>query len=460
MSDIPRPLSDDLSTPARPRRTFLFEAVRLSASNLFSSAMQVCIGIATIRIWTVEARGHIEVALALPSLLSIVFDLGLGRVLPYMIGKQHAPIGRLISTTLIIWLVFSLASAGIVLWYHTTPYIEHVPPLWIALSIFYIPLRLFVGIVNGFCVGVDRLGFKSALPWIREPFVLCLLLGLAMVPSLRHPEHAWIRILAIDVGYTITTSLGLWLMSRYARVSLTIDPTLLRAMSVRSITFGIGPLGLDLLQYTPAMLLTLSVFAVPRADIGNYTVGAAIAMLLMQIAYAFGHVLMSRSVRAVDLDAQARKTLRLMRVGVIGAAAMGACMALTAPFLIPLVYGHDTSKAPSVMMILLPGIVGFFALHTLSTDLIARGRPAIVAAVAGSALLINVSICVLTAIPARGIWGAAISTSACYILAAVSMLIVYLRISRVPALEALTPRIADFPIQQIIRRARRAPKNA
>jgi O-antigen/teichoic acid export membrane protein len=146
----------------------------------------------------------------------------------------------------------------------------------------------------------------------------------------------------------------------------------------------------------------------------------------------------------------------LLRVGVIGASGMGACMAAVAPWLVPLVYGKDTSMAPWIMMILLPGIVGFFALHTLSTDLIAKGRPGLVAAVAGTALVLNASVCILYAIPTHGVWGAAVTTSASYLFAAASMLVVYLRVTRVPLREAVVPRLADFPIEQVLGRIRRA----
>ena len=459
MTDPPPPPSADNTRPAPVRRSFLFEAVRLSGANMFGSFMQVLIGIATIRIWSVEARGHIEVAIALPSMLSIVFDLGLGRVLPYMIGKQHAPIGRLLSTTFILWLTVSVIGVGVVIWYHTSGLAETVPSLWLTLAILIIPFRLFVGIVNGFCVGVERLGFKASLPWIREPIVFAVLLGLAAFPALRQIEDAWIRILSINLGYAITSGMGIWLMTRYARISLKADPALLRDMSVRSVTFGIGPLCLDLLQFTPSLLLTFSVFAVPAAAIGNYTVGAAMAMLLMQLAYASGHVLMSRSVNATDMHAQSRKALRLVRVGVVGASLMGVVMAIGAPILVPLVYGADTDRAPWIMMILLPGIVGFFALHTLSTDLIARGKPGVVAIVAGAGLTMNIAVCSAYSIPTYGIWGAAATTAAIYIVTAIAMIIVYVRITGVPLREAITPRVADFPIQQVVGRFRRKARS-
>lgn len=445
------------ATPPHKRRTFLFEAARLVAANFFNSAMQVCIGIATIRIWGVEARGQIETVLALPGLLSIIFDLGLGRAMPYMIGKKLAPMDRLVSTTIILWAAVSAVGVGIVLAYAASPFMDPAPNLWLVLALAYLPLRLFGGIIIGFCVGVQRLGFLASFSWIREPLTLAMLLGLAAFPALRQPEDAWVRIFALNFGFLLTMGMGIWLMHQYTRVTLTFDRALLAETSKRSFTFGLGPLCLELLQHTPSMLLTVSIFAVPKGDIGNYTVGTAIAMLLMQLAYAVGHVLMSRSVHTTDHDshAHARRTFRLIRVGVIGALAIGCCMAIVAPFLVPLVYGRDTSRAAWIMMILIPGVVGFFALHTVSTDLIGRGRALTVAAVAGPALVLNIGVCAAYTIPTFGIWGAATTTAVSYIAAACAMVAVYLRISGVPAHEALTPRVADFPIEQVLARLRR-----
>ena len=446
--------------PETPRRrSFLFEAARLASANFFTSFVQVCVGIATIRIWGVDARGHIETVLALPGLLSIVFDLGLGRAMPYTIGRKLAPMKSLISTTLIMWLTASIIGIGICAAYAMSQRWEDIPPLWVVLGIAYLPLRLFAGIILGFCVGVERMGFFAGLMWIRDPLALIMLLGLAAIPSLRQTEDAWIRIFSMDFGFFFTAVLGLWLIRKYTRITLSIDRKLLGEMTHRSVTFGLGPLFMDLLQNTPSMLLTISYFAVPPGDIGNYTVGAAIAMLLMQLAYAIGHVLMSRSVNTTDAAEISRKTLRLLRVGVVGATAMGLGMMVTAPILVPLVYGPETDKAPWITVLLVPGIVGFFALHTLSTDLIAKGRAIVVARVAGAALAVNIGVCSIYSIPAFGLWGAAATTALSYLSAATAMLIVYTRITGTPLREAITLRMDDFPIDQVLGRLRRGAKS-
>lgn len=447
--------------PQKPRRrSFLFEAARLASANFFTSFIQVLVGIATIRIWGVDARGDIEKVLALPGLLSIVFDLGLGRAMPYTIGRKLAPLQTVVSTTLIMWIVAAVIGAGICAGYAGVVYSvssdwAHIPPVWVVLAIAYLPLRLFAGVILGFCVGVERMGFFAGLMWIRDPLALALLLGLAAVPALREPEHAWIRIATMDFGFLFTAALGLWLMSRFVRVTLAIDRKVLGEMTHRSVTFGLGPLFLDLLQNTPSMLLTVAIFAVPEGDIGNYTVGTAIAMLLMQLAYAVGHVLMSRGVNTDDHEAQSRKTLRLMRVGVLGATGLGLGMMATAPILVPLVYGPGTNKAPWITVMLVPGIVGFFALHTLSTDLIAKGRALVVARVAGAALAVNIATCSLFSIPMFGVWGAAGTTATCYVVAAAAMLIVYTRITGIGIRDAVTIRPDDLPIEQVLGRFRR-----
>jgi O-antigen/teichoic acid export membrane protein len=441
--------------PAPRRRTFLFEFARLASANFFAAFIQVCIGIATIRIWGVDARGRIEVVMALPSLMSILFDLGLGRALPYTIGRKLAPMQTIVSTTLIMWIVASALGAGICLAYASSQPWDDIPKVWIALAIAYLPLRLFAGVILGFCVGVERISTFTKLIWIREPIALALLIGLAAFPGLRAPEDAWVRIATINIAFLLTAALGIRVIAAHSRFTLAVDRRVLGEMTHRSMTFGLGPLFLELLQYTPSMLLTISVFAVPPGDIGNYTVGAAIALLLMQVAYALGHVLMSRSVNSEDHDAITGKTLRLLRVGVVGATVMGLGIMATAPVVVPLVYGPGTFKAPWITVLMVPGVVGFFGLHTLATDLISKGHAMVVARVGGVALAANIGICALYAIPAHGIWGAAASTAAIYIIAAGAMLVVYTRVTRVTIREAITIRSDDLPVAQIVAGLRR-----
>jgi len=447
----------DSSLPHMPkRRTFLFEAVRLASAQFFSTFIQVCIGIATVRIWGAAARGNVEAALAVPGLLTLVLDQSLGRSLPYMIGRKFAPLDRIVSTTLIMWIGVSVLASLVALVYATTPLMKPgISMFWVWLGILYIAPRLFFVILTGFCVGVERIGFVAKLLWVREPLTLAVLLGLAAFPAMRHPENGWARIFAMDVGVIFSTIVGFWLISRYAPLTLRFDKKLFGQMAHRTVTFGIGPMLLDLLQNTPSMLLTISFLAVPARDIGNYTVGAGIAMLLMQLGYATGHVLMSRSVNTQDHDAQTRKTLRLFRVGFTGAAFLGVGMIATGWFLVPLVYGPGIDKGASIMMLLVPGTAAFFGVHTLATDLIAKGHARAVAIVAGPALTLNVLVCCLFAIPRFGVWGAAGSSTFFYILTGIGMLVLYTRVTGAGLRDAITIRLADFPIDQVLARIRR-----
>ena len=438
----------------RRRRSFLFEATRLMAANGVHAAVMVCVGIATIRIWGVEVRGDIQMAMAVPGMLSVLFDLGLSRALPYMIGRKVGSLERVTGAAMSLWLAASVVAIVIVIAYYASPAMTSLPILWLVLAAAMIPLRLFASLANGFAVGVERVGFLAKVVWFRAPIQLAVVLTGGVLLGLSAPEYGWIRVAATVLAFAVGGVLGLFLIARWTRIHLSWDWRLVGETTKRSFVFGIGPLFTELTMLMPGMLITLTFFAssVTRGEIGVFTVGSSIAMLLFQVAQAVGHVLMSRSVNATDHRAQAVKTARLVRVGLAGAVPAATCMWIVAPVLVPLVYGRDVAHAATVMRYMLPGVVAFFVLHTLAVDLTGKGRAWLVAAVTGPMMLTTVGVDCLYAIPRFGIDGAAIAASAIYIVSACALLVVYGRATGLTFYEMCRPHRDDLQVWHAVRR--------
>jgi O-antigen/teichoic acid export membrane protein len=439
--------SDDEGRPVVVRRTFLFEVSRLLTTNAMHAVLLVSVGIATVRIWGIDARGWVQVAMAVPGIAALVFDLGLGTALPYMIGRRVAPLRRIAGAALSMWMITSTLGILLSVGYFLSPGGPDLAPIWVVVAVAVIPLQLFSSLANGFAVGVEEVGFLSKVPWVRDPMMLTLVLVFGLGLGLRDPSLAWLRILAQVIAFGVGLVMGLRLLWRHTRgPTLTWDGRLVGETLHRSAVFGLGPLFLQLNQQGPAMLITLAAFSVPKAHIGNYTIGAAIAMLLFQVAFAAGHVLMSRSVNATDNRAQALKAARLARVGIAVLIPTAAGMAVVAPWLVPLVYGRDVNIAATVMQLLLPGIVSYFVLHTFSVDLTAKGRAWLVAMVTAPMLGASVAVNALWAIPSHGVRGVAAAVSAVYILGACVMIVVYARATGLTLMEVVRPHRDDLEV--------------
>jgi O-antigen/teichoic acid export membrane protein len=159
---------------------------------------------------------------------------------------------------------------------------------------------------------------------------------------------------------------------------------------------------------------------------------AAAAPLLPQVAAAPGAT-----------AANSRAATRLSRL-VTGVSVAGAIVILaTAWAIVPLVYGPAFSASVEPLLILLPGIVALAPAKVLASYVAGVGRPALNLVVSLVSLAVTLVLDLLL-IPTIGIAGAAIASTAAYLVGAVMTVAVFRRLTRVRARDILLPTVEDL----------------
>ncbi len=238
---------------------------------------------------------------------------------------------------------------------------------------------------------------------------------------------AWrLRLLTLDTALlilvaTMVLQLG-WAYGSCRRVGLA--PGRARAVLVRPLlTYGAAQIA----ALTPAALnaqldqLVLSQ-AVPPADLGRYAIAVSLTLLPVPLVSAIGNVAFPRLASQSEMTASSD---RLQRLAVAGSAGLAASMlvplAITAPWLVPLVFGAAYRGAVPLMWILTPGAV-FLACGQVVGDLL-RGRrqPGAVAWAQGAAAIFTV-VLLFALLPLVGVSAAAIASTVAYGVALAAML--------------------------------------
>jgi O-antigen/teichoic acid export membrane protein len=128
-------------------------------------------------------------------------------------------------------------------------------------------------------------------------------------------------------------------------------------------------------------------------------------------------VLMPSVASAGQTPGVVKRTGRILRGTLLCALGFCGLLAVSCPFLIPLIYGPAYSRAVLPILLLLPGAVGLAAAKLVSSHLMGDGEVkfAMMTSIATAAITALLD---LALIPSLGIEGAAAASSAGYCLAA------------------------------------------
>ena len=161
---------------------------------------------------------------------------------------------------------------------------------------------------------------------------------------------------------------------------------------------------------------------VPAADLGRYAVAVSLSLLPIPLVSAIGNVAFPRLAAQRTVTGA---TYRVQQVAVSGSAVLAAAillpLALSAYWMVPLVFGAAYGGAVPLLWILTPGSV-FLACGQVVGDLLrGRNRPIVVAWAQGLAAVFTV-VLLLALLPLVGVAGAAIASTIAYGIALAGML--------------------------------------
>ncbi|OUC97975.1 polysaccharide biosynthesis C-terminal domain-containing protein [Streptosporangium minutum] len=176
------------------------------------------------------------------------------------------------------------------------------------------------------------------------------------------------------------------------------------------------------------------------AAVGIYTVAVTMLSLAGIPAEAITKVVLPRQAHG-DIHHAEQITARALRINLVLSSAFIGALAAVSPVLIPLVYGRSFAGSVAPLLALAPGTIALSLIRLVEQYLVRLGRPISMTLISVGALTANVLLNVAL-IPRWGALGAALASTAAYILMASIEVSWFARSARLP-LHALLPRPSD-----------------
>ncbi len=256
---------------------------------------------------------------------------------------------------------------------------------------------------------------------------------------------AGIAVIALSVGLSVGSAVGIWLASfgiaagltvyfvtQHIRMVPRIDVPALKAQ----ISYGMrGQLGYILQALNHRLDAFLVAYFVGATATGHYFVGVNLAEFGWWIPISLGTVLFPKASAMSSEDnfalsaATCRRTLVVTLVAVIG-------LLIVAQPGIPIVYGTEFEPAVTVFLILLPSGLMYTVHKVLGASLAAHGMPQATLISGLVALPATIGLNLLL-IPSMEIKGAAIASDVAYTINAAVVLLIFVRTSGLSIKDAL-----------------------
>lgn len=221
-------------------------------------------------------------------------------------------------------------------------------------------------------------------------------------------------------------------------VSLRCEWSLVRTQLSLSSRYHVGLVACHLLLNVDVFLLSAMDSA---SAVGIYTVAVTLMALTRVPAEAITQVALPQQAVSGTHEA-GRITARTLRLNLLVSGALIGLIAVTSPWVIPLVYGHAYAASVTPLLILAPGAVALTLTRLTEQYLVRLDRPMTMTAISCGALGVNLLLNLVT-IPRWGAVGAALAATSAFTLLALLETVWFLRSARMSALD-LVPRLTDL----------------
>jgi O-antigen/teichoic acid export membrane protein len=405
------------------------------------------------------------------SVASYVTRVLLGAIMGVLISRALAPAGRgaysvvvIIASVATILGHLSIGNANVAFW---SAHRAAIPSnnLWLGPPLGALAALIVGGVVMALgpqIVPVQDAGLL-VLALLTVP-VSVLIMHLTTVTLLLGQVHvvnravavaaivqcAGIGVLYLAGGLSATSVVWIWALCGALPLPLLLptlrphfgrtDVPLARRMIAEGAEYHLGQVALFLLQRIGALLLNglASVSAV-----GLYTLAVTIGEMAYAGTDALSQALLRRQAEE-QIGAAADLAARTVRVAGVVALGSVAAICAAAPFVVPVVYGEAFRDSVAPLFALAPGLVLYGATRPLIAFLLRQRRPRLMSGISYAALGVNVTLN-LVLIPALGIVGCAIATTAGYVALSAAHIGWFHRASGVP-IRSLLPRWQDVTL--------------
>lgn len=335
----------------------------------------------------------------------LMLAVGQTRAVQWQYGKRGVPVASVIRVMLFVVLGVSLLlSLALALIGILIPSQHSL--LFVAVAL---PFAAFAQAAGGIFLAdgdVRTLNIKELFPYVLAPLVY--------VPVIVFFYRSlWVVLAAWAASYVVGAAYIAFSLRRYA--GSRAPSTNSMELAKEQLTFG-SHAGLStLLQYLDFRIdVFLVMFMLGSASLGIYSVGIAIGEFIWQLSSAMINPSL-QDIGGKDFRRAAEVTAKCMRHSLVLVVLAAACVGLLAPRLVPLIYGPAFSYGAVVTIALLPGIIAYSMMPSLSAFFSQQlGRPKLPAYFSALSAAVCAIITALT-LHRFGIIAAAVATSVSYI---------------------------------------------
>lgn len=412
--------------------------LRSGSQTFASSLVGVVFGFATSVIlarWLGPAgKGQVDLAMATTSLLVLLLGLSAPGGITYVIARGLGTARSLIGASLPLLLIQGVLSAALIM---IVPSIvgDRMPTgALLALTAagigFSVSLTGASASFRAVALGLQRIATANLIDLIARGSLAALLLIAAATATATAVPGSAAPVMAIGA---FTASLAVATLAAFVltRKELRVPGPSGLSTAIRFAAPSYLANVTQFLNYRLDLFL-VGLFLGPSA-VGLYALATSLAQLVWLLSNSLATALLPRVAsgagsgsESVLAEGAAVSRIALL-LSLLGAVALG----FAAPVLVPVVYGPSFSSSVPALVLLLPGIVVFASVNVIASVFAGLGRPDYNLAIGVCGLALTVPLDLLL-IPAVGIAGAAIATSASYVAGSVMTSILFRRLGGGP----------------------------
>jgi O-antigen/teichoic acid export membrane protein len=378
-----------------------------TGNNLSITLINALGGILTARMLAPTGRGELATAIVWAALLGTIASLGLPQALIYFAAQSPKFCKDLFfaAMTLLVFQSIVICLVGYLLAQLLFDASQGTASLAVKLYLGSIPMSLATTYLATIAQGTQKFRLSNS---IRLCSAIAYILAIFLAFGLKSSSS--ISLISLLLATQFITTTGSFVA--YA-VSLPINLSLNTILVKDLLKYGLKSYIGSLSWMTNARIdqFIMSLF-LTSGDIGLYAVGVSYATLLFPLSGAFANTLFPQVAR-LSANKARQAILHTLKINLFISVTLALLMILSAPVLIPLVFGAKFSLSVLPAIILVPGTVILGCNYILSDGLRGLGVPAHVS-LAETIGLISTLISLALLLPRIGMLGAAISSVICY----------------------------------------------
>jgi O-antigen/teichoic acid export membrane protein len=407
-------------------------------AELVKAALSFVTGVLMTRLLSPANRGTLSLAMNLPPLVTLLFNLGLTQANTYFTGRKPSNSAELAANSM--FFSVSIGVAVITIAYvgrncALSTFLRGLDTTSFLLLILLVPVMLLDSYFLSILQGLGQFALCNSR---RILTASGLLVGMAISLGLVS-AGLWGAIITFIIVTLVTT---LWFVWVFASV-VSIRPTFNFSLARNSLGYGfksyLQNLAVRLLYNSDLYLVA---FFLETDQVAYYAIATVFVRTLWYIPDSVGAVLLPKLV-TVDTEDAYQFTVVVCRQTVLATGMMALALLLTSKTLLPLIYGIKYLASIKPMIMLIPGAVVMSTYKVLARNFASRHKQQVSTLVVVVSLILNGGLNLLL-IPRYGIVGAAISSTVAYFVSAVALLGAFLRDSGTSLYEIVFVQRSDL----------------